>query len=144
MKADSAERKTNVDRFYPLSAQSIELLAQQKEHAINDLVFPSSKPNKSGSYVLSDMTLTSILRKNAQEFESDITGRIPTAHGFRTAFKGWATYHGYDDKWSEIQLAHDIGNAVQQAYDREQLIEQREEMMQDWSDFVSGCLYTKN
>ena len=45
MKADSAERKTNVDRFYPLSTQSIELLAQQKEHAINDLVFPSSKPN---------------------------------------------------------------------------------------------------
>ena len=144
MKADSAERKTNVDRFYPLSTQYIELLTQQKNQAINDLIFPASKPNKSGSYALSDMSLTSILRKNAQEFESDISGRIPTAHGFRTAFKGWATYHGYDDKWSEIQLAHDIGNAVQQAYDREQLIEQREEMMQDWSDFVSGCLYTKN
>ena len=136
MKADSAERKTNVDRFYPLSTQSIELLTQQKEQAINDLVFPSSKPNKSGSYVLSDMTLTSILRKNAQEFESDIAGRIPTVHGFRTAFKGWATAHGYDDKWSEIQLAHDVGNAVQQAYDREQLIEQRRKMMQDWADFI--------
>ena len=82
------------------------------------------------------MTLTSILRKNAQKFESDIAGRIPTAHGFRTAFKGWATAHGYDDKWSEIQLAHDVGNAVQQAYDREQLIEQRRKMMQDWADFI--------
>ena len=140
MKADSVERKTNVDRFYPLSTQSIELLAQQKEHTINDLVFPSSKPNKSGSYVLSDMTLTSILRKNAQAFESDIAGRIPTAHGFRTAFKGWATANGYDDKWSEIQLAHDVGNAVQQAYDREQLIEHRRSMMQAWSDFIIGIL----
>ena len=138
MKADSVERKTNVDRFYPLSTQSIELLTQQKEHAINDLVFPSSKPNKSGSYVLSDMTLTSILRKNAQEFESDIAGRIPTAHGFRTSFKGWATAQGYDDKWSEIQLAHDVGNAVQQAYDREQLIEQRRNMMQEWANFVAS------
>ena len=136
MKADSAERKTNVDRFYPLSTQSIGLLTQQKEYAINDLVFPSSKPNKSGSYVLSDMTLTSILRKNAQEFESDIVGRIPTAHGFRTAFKGWATANGYDDKWSEIQLAHDVGNAVQQAYDREQLIEHRRNMMQEWATYV--------
>ena len=136
MKADSAERKTNVDRFYPLSTQSIELLTQQKNQAINDLIFPASKPNKSGSYALSDMSLTSILRKNAQEFESDIVGRIPTAHGFRTAFKGWATAHGYDDKWSEIQLAHDIGNAVQQAYDREQLIEQRRKMMQKWAGFI--------
>ena len=136
MKADSAERKTNVDRFYPLSTQSIELLTQQKEYAINDLVFPSSKPNKYGSYVLSDMSLTSILRKNAQEFESDIAGRIPTAHGFRTSFKGWATAQGYDDKWSEIQLAHEVGNAVQQAYDREQLIEQRRKMMQEWADFI--------
>ena len=136
MKADSAERKTNVDRFYPLSTQSIELLTQQKNQAINDLIFPASKPNKSGSYALSDMSLTSILRKNAQEFESDISGRIPTAHGFRTAFKGWATAHGYDDKWSEIQLAHDIGNAVQQAYDREQLIEQRRKMMQKWAGFI--------
>ncbi len=136
MKADSLERKTSVDRYYPLSTQSIELLLQQKEHATTDLVFPSSKPNKSGSCVLSDMTLTSILRKNAQEFHSDITDRIPTAHGFRTSFKGWATAHGYDDKWSEIQLAHDVGNAVQQAYDREQLVEQRRIMMQEWANFI--------
>ena len=136
MKADSVERKTSIDRFYPLSSQSIEILLQQKESATDDLVFPSSKMNKSGSYVLSDMTLTSILRKNAQEFESDITGRIPTAHGFRTAFKGWATAHGYDDKWSEIQLAHEVGNAVQQAYDREQLIEQRRGMVQEWANWI--------
>ena len=136
MKADSLERKTNIDRYYPLSTQAIEILMEQKEHAIKDLVFPASKPNKSGSHVLSDMTLTSILRKNAQEFESDIAGRIPTAHGFRTAFKGWATANGYDDKWSEIQLAHDVGNAVQQAYDREQLIEHRRNMMQEWANYV--------
>ena len=137
MKADSLERKTNIDRYYPLSTQSIEILMEQKEHAIKDLVFPASKSNKSGSYVLSDMTLTSILRKNAQEFHSDIVDRVPTAHGFRTSFKGWATAQGYDDKWSEIQLAHDVGNAVQQAYDREQLIEHRRDMMQAWSDFVN-------
>ena len=137
MKADSVERKTSIDRFYPLSSQSIEILLQQKESATDDLVFPSSKMNKSGNYVLSDMTLTSVLRKNAQQFRSDIADRIPTAHGFRTSFKGWATAQGYDDKWSEIQLAHDVGNAVQQAYDREQLIEHRRDMMQAWSDFVN-------
>ena len=94
--------------------------------------------NKSGNYVLSDMTLTSVLRKNAQQFRSDIADRIPTAHGFRTSFKGWAAAKGYDDKWSEIQLAHEVGNAVQQAYDREQLVDQRRGMMQDWADFVTS------
>ena len=138
MKADSVERKTSIDRFYPLSSQSIEILLQQKESATDDLVFPSSKMNKSGNYVLSDMTLTSVLRKNAQQFRSDIADRIPTAHGFRTSFKGWAAAKGYDDKWSEIQLAHEVGNAVQQAYDREQLIEQRREMMQGWANFVTS------
>ena len=128
MKADSVERKTSIDRFYPLSSQSIEILLQQKE----------SKMNKSGNYVLSDMTLTSVLRKNAQQFRSDIADRIPTAHGFRTSFKGWAAAKGYDDKWSEIQLAHEVGNAVQQAYDREQLVDQRRGMMQDWADFVTS------
>ena len=74
--------------------------------------------------------------RNSQAFESDITGRMPTAHRLHTVFRGYATAHGWDDKWPEIQLAHVIGDAVQQAYDREQFIEHRRKMMPTWSDFV--------
>lgn len=46
MKADSAERKTNVDRFYPLSTQSIELLTQQKSMPLTTWFFrPQSQIN---------------------------------------------------------------------------------------------------
>lgn len=57
------------------------------------------------------MTLTALLRDHTADFTADISARTPTTHGFRTAFKGWATVEGYNDKWSELQLAHEIGNA---------------------------------
>ena len=85
--------------------------------------------------VLSDHSVQNFER-NAQAFDFVITGRMPTAHRLHTVFKGYATAHGWDDKWPEIQLAHVIGDAVQQAYDREQFIEHRRKMMPTWSDFV--------
>lgn len=141
MAADAVERKTSVNRYYPLSRQSllllkIQLMESELSDRIDTLVFPSLKVNSKGNRLLSDMTLTAVLRRQQERFSSDIQGRTPTVHGFRTSFKGWATVQGYEDKWSELQLAHEIGNQVQQAYDRENLIEQRRGMMQQWADFV--------
>lgn len=137
MPANKKERKTNVDREYPLSWQALLILqSQKKEEKTIDLVFPNNKPNKRGGYVLSDMTLTKIIRDNPKRFDSDIKGRLPTVHGFRTTFRGWASIHKYTEKEIEIQLAHNVGTAVQQAYDREQLTESRRKMMQEWANFI--------
>ena len=60
-----------------------------------------------------------------------------TPHGFRSSFKGWATADGH---WSweaiELCLAHRVGNSVAQAYFRDDLLEQRRAVMQEWADYV--------
>ena len=60
-----------------------------------------------------------------------------TPHGFRSSFKGWATADG---RWSweaiELCLAHRVGNSVAQAYFRDDLLEQRRPLMQEWADYV--------
>ena len=59
-----------------------------------------------------------------------------TPHGFRSSFKDWATADG---RWSweaiELCLAHRVGNSVAQAYFRDDLLEQRRAVMQEWGDF---------
>lgn len=93
MQAHALERKTNVTRYYPLSRQSLKLLYFQQQHRDAQhmscpLVFPARKANKKDSWALSDMTLTALLRDHTADFTADISTRTPTAHGFRTAFKG--------------------------------------------------------
>ena len=60
-----------------------------------------------------------------------------TPHGFRSSFKGWATAQG-DWSWEAIELclAHRVGNSVAQAYFRDDLLEQRRPLMQEWADYV--------
>lgn len=38
----------------------------------------------------------------------------------------------------EMALAHAIGNAVEQAYTRSELLKKRGRLMQQWSDFLHG------
>lgn len=142
MPALAKERKTNIDRYYPLSIQAMALLRYQQQDVVSSLIFPS--PNNENC-PLSEMTLNKILKDNASSFTSDIEGRYPVPHGFRSAFRNWASENGYDEKWAELQLAHEVGNKVQRAYDRSPLIEQRRTMMQAWADFcfakVTNCLF---
>lgn len=138
MPADGEDRKTSSDKLYPLSRFSMDILMKQRDNdlSLSTKVFSAARQNKRSGYTISDMTLSKICRDHAQEFVSDIKNRVPTVHGFRTSFKSWASEHGYDDKLSELQLAHEVGNAVQQAYDRNSLIDRRRLMMDAWEKFV--------
>ncbi|MDP6645275.1 MAG: integrase arm-type DNA-binding domain-containing protein, partial [Rhodospirillales bacterium] len=84
-----AERmKANAAHRVPLSGRAIEILKGQKELAKHpDLVFPSP----SGG-VPSDMILTKFLRD--QKVASSEKGRAATAHGFRSAYRDWASENG--------------------------------------------------
>ena len=67
--------------------------------------------------------------------EKDRIGATP--HGFRTSFRGWAKAE-YGARFEAIELAlpHSIGTSVTQAYDREDLLEERREIMQAWASFL--------
>jgi integrase len=59
-----------------------------------------------------------------------------TAHGFRASFKTWAEETTqYSPHIIEQALAHQVGSAVERAYRRGDLLDQRRRLMQDWADF---------
>lgn len=62
-----------------------------------------------------------------------------TAHGFRSAFRDWASEQtDFPREVCEMALAHSVENKVEAAYRRGDLLEKRRELMQRWADFVGG------
>ena len=122
--------KTGTEHRVPLSDQATEVLTLARElEDGSGLCFPS--PLRPGR-MLSDMTLTKILRK------ADLADRA-TVHGFRTSFKTW-TMEQTDTPWAvgEVALAHQLGGSVEQAYARSDLFDRRRTLMQQWADYLAA------
>lgn len=112
----------------PLSQAAAELLRIAGEQwGTGGLVFPSARLTS-----LSDAALGKILRTG---------GRSETVHGFRSSFRDWAADMMPDVPFAvpELCLAHAVGSAVEKAYLRSDLIDQRRALMGAWADFVTGA-----
>lgn len=76
----------------------------------------------------SDMTLTAVLRRME-------VAAVP--HGFRSTFRHWrAEQTEYPNEVAEMALAHAVGNKVEAAYRRGDLLEMRRQLMKDWAEFA--------
>lgn len=117
----------------PLSTQALELLEQMRG-LHETLVFPSPRKQT----VLSDMVLTSFLRKT--KAISDTQGRFAVAHGFRSSFRDWCSEQRYPHDLAERALAHTIRNKSEAAYHRTDLLNERRPMMQAWGDYVMSAI----
>lgn len=143
----SAERmKADKPHTVPLSDAAITLLECMPRESKH--IFPSGKGGE-----LSDATLAAtIKRMHEEEVSKDKAGfidptndRIATPHGFRSTFKDWTRQKNrFPDEWSELALAHVNSDATRAAYARNELLEERAEMMQAWSDFIYGKYSDKN
>jgi len=59
-----------------------------------------------------------------------------TVHGFRSTFRDWVSEEtDHSPEVAEMALAHTIGNKVEKAYRRGNLLERRRLLMQDWESF---------
>src|SRR5699024_1612143 len=68
----------------------------------------------------------------------DANGERITPHGFGSTFREWAAENTlFDNIVVEQVLAHTIGNAVEAAYRRGDLLERRRELMDAWAVFVT-------
>ena len=126
----------------PLSDAAMALLDALPRRAGVDYVFPAPRDG-----MLSDMTLSATMRRmQATAVDAGRTGwldpvtrRPAVPHGLRAAFKGWArTKTTYDQDMSEMALAHKVGSEAQQAYEREDMLERRRDMMADWAAWCEG------
>jgi len=128
----AARMKARVAHRVPLSERTVEILnIQRAKYPDSKIVFPALRGG-----ILSDMALTKYLRDN--KVHSSEPGRTATAHGFRSSFRDWASENGYPRDVAERALAHTVKNSTEAAYHRTDLLEQRCEMMQVWSNHVSG------
>jgi integrase len=124
-----AERmKAREAHVIPLSSRALEILALLGDACHqDDLLFPGRNLGQP----MSDMTLTKLLR------DAGLSGQA-TAHGFRSSFKDWcAEYLKIRDEVSEAALAHTIPDKVRAAYLRTRFLDERRDLMQAWSDYVT-------
>ena len=109
----------------PLGKRSLELLK------ISESLDPQSEYffSKNGK-PLSNMAMLMMVRR----FSLGIT-----VHGFRSAFRDWVSEETeFSPELAEMALAHTIGNKVEAAYRRGNLIERRKGLMKHWESFCEG------
>jgi integrase len=62
-----------------------------------------------------------------------------TVHGFRSTFKDWARDRtGFDNCVVEAALAHSLGDRVEAAYARSDVIDKRRKLMEAWAAFCGS------
>lgn len=116
--------KAGKEHRVPLSDAAVKLLKTIKKTATADLVFPAHRGGP-----LSDMTLSAVLRRM----------KVPAVpHGFRSSFRDWAAERtNYPHEAAEMALAHTVGDKVEAAYRRGDLLAKRSQMMNDWATFCA-------
>lgn len=117
--------KAGKEHRVPLSDPAVKLLKALPRIEGTELIFPGSKGKP-----LSDMTLTAVMRRMKVE-------AVP--HGFRSTFRDWVSERtNYPNELAEMALAHTIGNKVEAAYRRGDLLDKRRQMMGAWSNFCEA------
>ena len=118
-----AERmKASKEHRVPLSVEALSILKSVPRFLGSVYVFTAPRGG-----ALSDMTLSAVLRRMQ-------VAAVP--HGFRSTFRDWASERtAFPSDVAEMALAHAIGNKVEAAYRRGDLLEKRRQMMEEWSLF---------
>ncbi|MCY3813975.1 MAG: tyrosine-type recombinase/integrase [Gammaproteobacteria bacterium] len=120
-----AERmKANREHHVPLTDAAKDVFRRARESGQGPLVFPSPR----------DGTRMRTARASESLRAAGVGNCSP--HGFRASFRTWAGEQGIDRELAELCLAHEIGNAVEQAYKRSDYIERRRAVMAKWADFI--------
>jgi integrase len=123
----AARMKAGREHRVPLSTRAVEIL-RTLENVEGDFLFPGER--KGG---LSNMAMSMLLKR---------MNRGVTVHGFRSAFRDWASEcTGYPHEVCEMALAHTISNKAEAAYRRRDLFEKRHLLMQEWANH---CAPTNN
>src|SRR5215469_590587 len=114
--------KARVDHRVPLSRPAVTLLRSLPREG--SFLFLGARPDAS----IGKLAMWHALKA----LRADVT-----VHGFRATFKTWAEERtSYPAIVAEQSLAHIVGNAVERAYRRTDLFEQRARLMQSWADYI--------
>jgi integrase len=128
-----ARMKAGREHRVPLSAAAVTVLDGMAKLRPDDdthgaaYIFPGNRDGRP----LSQMAMLMLLRRMKRD---DLT-----AHGFRSTFRDWcAEATTFPHEMAEIALAHTVGDKVEAAYRRGDMIEKRRVMMDAWATFCAA------
>ena len=78
---------------------------------------------------ISDMAMLSLMRKRFPQMDA-----VP--HGFRSTFRDWAENQSYPHRAVEYCLAHTVRNKTEAAYQRDDLLAIRRNIMADYGSMA--------
>ena len=122
----------------PLSIRALEIVREMQIAQISEFVFPGQSAGKP----LSNMAMLTVLRRmnniSANRWIDPKDGRPITAHGFRATFRIWAEEAvSFPNEVIEQAMGHVVGNAVERAYRRTDVLEKRRALMEAWADYCA-------
>ena len=109
-----------------LTREALAILQELYDVRTCDLIFPGQRKGRP----LSIASLSKALKS--------VAGDGVTTHGCRSTFKDWAAERtSFPSEVSEMALAHAIGDKIEAAYRRGDLMKKRAAMMQAWASFAT-------
>ncbi|MGY3698225.1 integrase [Bradyrhizobium sp. USDA 3240] len=134
----AARMKSRKEHRIPLSDEAIAIIEKQPHSDGRDYVFASP----SGG-MLTDAAISAAMKRmtkdDGKQWIDPKNGRPAVPHGLRSTFRDWAGEKTtYPNEMAELALAHTVGDKVEAAYRRGDMIEKRRHMMQDWANFLHG------
>jgi integrase len=123
--APAEHMKAGREHRVPLSAAAVAVLRRMEAVREGEQVFPGDRRT-----ALSNMAMLMLLRRMGRD---DLT-----VHGFRSTFRTWAAEcTSFPREVIEAALAHLVGDATEQAYQRGDLFEKRRRLMAAWADYCA-------
>lgn len=132
-----AERmKAGREHRVPLCSRAVEILRMMKVGQQNECVFPGHSIEKHPH--LSTGAFLGVMKRMGKYAQY-------TPHGLRSTFRDWASETTqFPNETLELALAHTIKNKAEAAYRRQDQLEKRAKLMQQWQQYVDTPLRSGN
>ena len=135
----AGKMKARREHRVPLTGQALDLLRRARElhrTPADDPEWPITPAPD--AYLFPHPTTRKSLSVAALEGRVEKCGLAAVPHGFRSSFRDWAEeLSGASHNAIELSLAHAVGNQVERAYLRSDLMAPRLLLMKAWADYVS-------
>ncbi|WP_292156988.1 site-specific integrase [Mesorhizobium sp.] len=127
----AARTKTGKIHSVPLAEQVVALLRAVPRRDECPFVFEGTKRGRPTGGTIGNAALRVLL--------ADMEQGGATVHGFRSAFKDWATEEtDHPGAIAEMCLGHLVGTAVERAYRRGEALKKRKALMDDWAAYCAN------
>ena len=117
----AARMKGSKPHRVPLCNEAVRVLEKRSQVSSSQYVFEGQQCGRP----ISDMAMVSLIRNRFPELEA-----VP--HGFRSTFRDWAENQSYPHRAVEYCLAHSVKNKTEAAYQRDDLLAIRRNIMAEW------------